>query len=209
MSIVAAIRTMLEKGLSLEHALIAAEALEETIAPVDTRSKGAIRTEKWRERKASQNVTERHKTSQASQCDEKVSPSLSPKEKSPPITPSKEITPISTPSKNARDRALFDRFWKVWPNRIGKPAAYRAFGKVSHELDAILLGVERYIRDKPPDRSWLNPATFLNQRRWEDEPAQTPCALAKPKERDLRSVPDNLLSADDYWKKRKQQREWA
>lgn len=99
MSIVAAIRTMLEKGLSLEHALIAAEALEETIAPIDTRSKGAIRTEKWRERKASQSVTERHKTSQASHCDEKVSPSLSPKEKSPPITPSKEITPISTPSK--------------------------------------------------------------------------------------------------------------
>lgn len=31
----------------------------------------------------------------------------------------------------------------------------------------------------------------------------------KPRERDLRNVPDNLLSADDYWKKRKQQREWA
>lgn len=33
--------------------------------------------------------------------------------------------------------------------------------------------------------------------------------IAKPKERDLRGVPDNLLSADDYWRKRKQQREWA
>lgn len=31
----------------------------------------------------------------------------------------------------------------------------------------------------------------------------------KPRERDLRNVPDNMLSADDYWKKRKQQREWA
>lgn len=145
------------------------------------------------------------------ECDSvtKVSPSLSPSSSSPPITPLITTPPNSPPSKNARDRALFDRFWKVWPNRIGKPAAYRAFGKVAHELDAILLGVERYIRDKPPDRPWLNPATFLNQRRWEDEPAQTPCALAKPKERDLRSVPDNLLSADDYWKKRKQQREWA
>jgi hypothetical protein len=50
-------------------------------------------------------------------------------------------------------------------------------------------------------RTWLN---------WiSDAPTGQPCAVAKPKERDLRSVPDNLLSADDYWKKRKQQREWA
>lgn len=50
-------------------------------------------------------------------------------------------------------------------------------------------------------RTWLN---------WiADAPTGQPCSIAKPKERDLRSVPDNLLSADDYWKKRKQQREWA
>lgn len=65
----------------------------------------------------------------------------------------------------------FARFWQAWPNKVGKPAAERAFKKVADELDAILAGIERYIANKPCDRPWLNPATFLNQRRWEDQPA--------------------------------------
>ena len=65
----------------------------------------------------------------------------------------------------------FDLFWTIWPNKVGKPAAQKAFARVAGELDAISSGVQRYIRDKPADRSWLNPATFLNQRRWEDQPA--------------------------------------
>jgi uncharacterized protein YdaU (DUF1376 family) len=71
----------------------------------------------------------------------------------------------------ATDEA-FGRFWAVWPNKVGKPAARRAFGKLAHEIEAIIAGVERYAREKPPDRPWLNPATFLNQRRWEDQPAK-------------------------------------
>ena len=43
-----------------------------------------------------------------------------------------------------------------------------------------MLGVDRYIGSKPPDRPWLNPSTFLNQRRWEDEPAPEPQARAGP-----------------------------
>jgi hypothetical protein len=51
-----------------------------------------------------------------------------------------------------------------------------AFAKVAGEVDAIVEGLHRYISAKPPDRSWLNPATFLNQRRWEDQPAPNPRA---------------------------------
>jgi hypothetical protein len=36
----------------------------------------------------------------------------------------------------------------------------------------------------------------------------SPAKPGKPKERDLRNIPDNLLSNDDYWKKRKQLEEW-
>lgn len=121
----------------------------------------------------------------------------------------------SNEDKNTREARLlsvrqsFARFWTAWPHKVGKPAAERAFGKVADEIDAIVAGVERYIRDKPPDRPWLNPATFLNQRRWEDAPAESSVIRMQPKERDLRNVPDALLSADDYWKKRRQQREWA
>ena len=80
--------------------------------------------------------------------------------------------------KDTREDALlpaFEAFWKIWPNKVGKPAALKSYrsaiarGATPEEITA---GVWAYIRDKPPDRSWLNPATFLNQNRWEDQPAQ-------------------------------------
>ena len=208
MSLVAAIRTMLEKGLSVEQALIAAEAIESSSEHTDTRSTAAKRQARYRERNRNESVTKRNEASHVTVSDAKVSPSLSPKEKSPPNTPSKEITPNSPPSKRAAPE--FSIFWQAWPHKVGRPAAERAFKPVAGELEAILEGLQRYIRDKPPDRPWLNPATFLNQRRWEDQPAENVAQfIAKPKERDLRNIPDNLLSAEDYWKKRKQQKEWA
>jgi hypothetical protein len=68
----------------------------------------------------------------------------------------------------------FEDFWNLWPNKVGKPAALKAFVSARKRagLDAIVNGVFAYIRDKPPDRAWLNPATFLNQNRWDDQPAQ-------------------------------------
>ncbi|CAN3992555.1 YdaU family protein [Methylocystis bryophila] len=71
--------------------------------------------------------------------------------------------------KRARDGA-FQQFWTSWPHKVGKPTAERAFAKCWRELPAILAGLDRYVRAKPPHQAWLNPATFLNQRRWEDEP---------------------------------------
>jgi hypothetical protein len=81
--------------------------------------------------------------------------------------------------KETREDALsydfeFADFWNLWPNKVGKPAALKAFvgARKRAGLDAIVNGVFAYIRDKPPDRAWLNPATFLNQNRWDDQPAQ-------------------------------------
>ena len=34
-----------------------------------------------------------------------------------------------------------------------------------------MAGLQNYIRDKPPDRQWLNPSNFLNQKRFLDAPA--------------------------------------
>jgi hypothetical protein len=58
----------------------------------------------------------------------------------------------------------------------------------------------------PEDPQFIpHPATWLNQKRWEDEPASNVTTFTpKPKERDLRNVPDNLLSNDEYWRKRLQ-----
>jgi hypothetical protein len=68
----------------------------------------------------------------------------------------------------------FGLFWGRWPNRVGKSAALKAYrSALKRSCHAeIMAGVENYIRDKPPDRHWLNPATFFNQDRWSDQPAQ-------------------------------------
>jgi hypothetical protein len=78
--------------------------------------------------------------------------------------------------KRAREeRALcaeaFGRFWRAWPHKVGKPAAENAFRRHWQEADAIVAGIQIYIAAKPADRPWLNPATFIRQERWKDQPA--------------------------------------
>lgn len=98
---------------------------------------------------------------------------------SPPFNHTEPDTDTERNKKRARENALaasFDEFWNSWPNKVGKPAARKAWPRAlaaAGSVDVINAGVRRYIAAKPPDRNWLNPATFLNQERWNDEPATT------------------------------------
>lgn len=67
----------------------------------------------------------------------------------------------------------FEDWWTAYPNKVGKPAAARAWpaARRKADLEALLAGLKRYIASKPPDRPWCNPATWLNQERWLDQPA--------------------------------------
>jgi hypothetical protein len=66
----------------------------------------------------------------------------------------------------------FAVWYENYPHKIGRAAAEKAFWKAMHKgtLEELERGLERYIRTKPPDRPWCNPATWLNQERWKDEP---------------------------------------
>jgi len=67
-----------------------------------------------------------------------------------------------------------DVFWKLYPNKVGKPKALAkldACRKRGISWSELIEGLQRYIRDKPADRAWLNPETFINQERWADQPA--------------------------------------
>lgn len=96
-----------------------------------------------------------------------------------PVAKSKHTEPEPEPDsereeeKETRASALssFDQFWEKYPHKIGKRAALKAFGKARVPLEALLLGIDRYIAEKPRDRPWCNPATWLNQGRWEDQPS--------------------------------------
>jgi hypothetical protein len=70
----------------------------------------------------------------------------------------------------------FEDFWRAYPNKVGKDAAKRKFdalrksGRV--EFADLMGGLERYKASKPPDREWCHPTTWLNQGRWQDQPAE-------------------------------------
>lgn len=69
-----------------------------------------------------------------------------------------------------------EQFWNKYPNKVGKPKALAKLEGVARRgvlvpWMEIMDGLDRYIRSKPPDRSWLNPETFINQERWADQPA--------------------------------------
>lgn len=75
--------------------------------------------------------------------------------------------------KRAIEAEFHEVFWPAFPNKCGKPKALGAFLKARgrDSLENIMAGLNRYIDQKPPDRPWLNPTTFLNQERWNDQPA--------------------------------------
>jgi hypothetical protein len=78
----------------------------------------------------------------------------------------------------------FDRFWNAYPRKVGKPSAQRTWrtvwkklnlGRVPTLMQQILAGIERWKQTE----QWQvetyipHPATFLNDRRWEDDPPAT------------------------------------
>ena len=81
----------------------------------------------------------------------------------------------SLPSTKVDDD--FDRFWAIYPRRIGKGEARKAWATATKTTtpDIILAGVERYAptRTGQDPQYTPHPATWLNQQRWEDEP-ETP-----------------------------------
>lgn len=79
----------------------------------------------------------------------------------------------SESSEGGVQRGEFDAWWQKYPHKVGKQAAKRAYRTARRQADAKTLmdGVAAYITSKPPDRPWCNPATWLNQGRWDDQPA--------------------------------------
>ena len=82
-------------------------------------------------------------------------------------------------------RTGFEQFWAAYPKKINKPGAQRAFAKADVPLETLLQAIEAQRRS----RQWTEadgqyipyPATWLNQRRWEDEvPAETAVGRVEP-----------------------------
>lgn len=204
MSIAAAIRRMLDAGLTIEQALVAAEAFEQEVQPIKTARQE--RNRRYYEKKATEkrlNKTDQD-VSDASDgsIDLPSSPEVSPH--TPLPNPSNHLPP--SPPKGGSSPADFAEFWSIYPNKVGKRDAEKAFSKARKraDLETILVGLRAYAA-KTDDRPWCNPATWLNQDRWADAPATVlPFRAASPPAE--RTVSDALADISaGIWPTRQEQ----
>ena len=75
---------------------------------------------------------------------------------------------------------LFGQFWTAYPRKVAKPAALKAWTRVNVDeplLAILLAAIERQRQSeqwrKDSGAYIPHPASWLNQRRWEDEPGGT------------------------------------
>jgi len=95
--------------------------------------------------------------------------------------------------------AKFEIFWKAYPRKVGKGFAQKSFEKVKPD-DALFATILKALERAKTSAQWTkdggqyipNPATWLNQRRWEDEPAQ---AVQQPSDYQRRQYDSNYFSS--------------
>ena len=130
--------------------------------------------------------------------------------KKPEITENNRNKPEETETAKKEERRkkkeekrniYFDRFWKVYPRKEAKQTARMAFEKLNPDealLQTMLEAIERFKRtaqwQEDGGRFIPHPATWLNQRRWEDEPQQGNQSNIRP----MQTVPAQQYHQRDY-----------
>jgi hypothetical protein len=148
----------------------------ELMSADDVREKAAIRQQEWRQRHPkSQKVTASNARVTASNAsNDIVSVSVSAAVSAPE---SKDPEIVTSPS--ARDgvgvySSHFLTFWMSYPRKVGKGDAWKAWKRLRPELPDVLRAIanQRVTPDWRKDNGAFipHPATWLNGRRWEDEP---------------------------------------
>lgn len=80
--------------------------------------------------------------------------------------------PMNLPKEPSKETP-FDLFWKVYPLKVGKVAAKKAWDKAveADDQDLIINGALQYARDPNRHPSYTaHPSTWLNAGRWADDP---------------------------------------
>jgi hypothetical protein len=91
-------------------------------------------------------------------------------------------------------------FWAAYPKRVGKDAAAKSFAGAmkripsAEPLAVILAGLERALPGWDDPQFIPNPATWLNQGRWEDDAPQPKALGAARNDR-----PDKLAARHDNY----------
>lgn len=96
----------------------------------------------------------------------------------PLVTLTTNHKPITTNYKPVNKTYMgdFDEFWRHYPKKVGKDAAIKAWEKAKPNINDVLKALGWQVKSE----QWFknngqfipNPATYLNQGRWQDEPTE-------------------------------------
>lgn len=112
---------------------------------------------------------------------EKENVKVKDKEKDKTLSPSKEgegcVTPAPVKAKQSDVlEERFERFWSVYPKKVGKGDARKSFMKIKPSdallgkmVTAVIAASASFQWKKDKGQYIPNPATWLNQQRWEDD----------------------------------------
>lgn len=123
----------------------------------------AERTRRWRDKQKGVTSPQRHMKRHSDVLEQNREETET--EKTPPNTP-QDVTQMN-----------FQIFWKNYPRKVGKGAAEKAWKKIKTPK-AVLTTILTSLEWQKQSENWTkdngeyipHPATYLNQRRWEDEP---------------------------------------
>ena len=93
------------------------------------------------------------------------------------VSVSVSVSDTDSVSVNKEYSDKFEEFWKEYPKKVGKREANRAFKKVNVPVETLLEAIRQQklsaMWTKENGRFIPNPATWLNQGRWEDQVEET------------------------------------
>jgi hypothetical protein len=171
------LRAMLAAGATAEMIVVAVEAAYKVDVEAHRASK-----EYERERKRN------YRLSRGLPGTDGTTPPLSP----PMINNSTPPLPTPKPIKSTLDEPLFEDFWGVYPRKIGKGAARKAYRnalKRASEAE-ILAGAKAYAASKPDPKYTAHATTWLNADRWLDEPERKPGATVVGFRKEFKPEPE-------------------
>lgn len=115
-------------------------------------------------------------------------PNKAPSEPSEPILtkPKPPISPKGVPAIDFR----FEKLWSVYPKKVGKQSAYRAWVKEAKHSTDTEAAIYAALKWQVLSPAWIKDgaqfiphlSTYLNQRRWLDEPEQVVQITERTKE---------------------------
>ena len=91
------------------------------------------------------------------------------------------IGPNPNPRAKKEHRADFEEFWQNYPKKEGKPKALQSWNKEKPDIDDVINALKWQKKNWTDPKYIPLPATYLNQRRFEDEPTRLkPQVAASP-----------------------------